>query len=146
MKMRYEPSTGRLYGVKGRVIGALNSDGYLTVQLERKRVKAHRVAWRLFYGEDAAGQIDHINGDRSDNRIENLRLVDNRTNGENRRAAQSNSRSGHLGVSWHAASGKWAASIRVSGKKLHLGLFDCPAEAHQKYLGAKRRHHAGCTI
>lgn len=85
---------------------ANTSDGYLHGNIYNRKVKAHRVAWLMVHGEWPDGQIDHINGDRSDNRICNLRVV---TDAENKRNVKlySTNKTGIPGVSWDRARGKW---------------------------------------
>ena len=90
------------------------------------------------------GEIDHVNGDRGDNRIANLRDVDHKTNSQNERRARAINTSGFLGVS--KQGNKWQASIRHGGKQLYLGLFAAKEEAHSAYLAAKRLLHAGNTL
>ena len=84
--------------------------------------QAHRVAWLLHYGVWPSGQVDHKNGDRSDNRIANLRDVTNAENGRNQKRHRDNT-SGVTGVCWHRASGKWNARIKVGARNKSLGLF-----------------------
>jgi hypothetical protein len=98
------------------------------------------------YGEWPAEQIDHINLDRTDNRLENLRAVSPRVNGENRRHAQAQNRVGLRGVSWHDHCKKWRARITVRGVEHRLGLFDTAEDAFEAYRLAKRQLHEGCTI
>ncbi len=88
--------------------------------------------------------IDHINGDKVDNRLENLRLVSHGENLQNIRKPMRNNTSGFLGVC--RSGGKFMATISVNGKSLNLGSFDKPEAAHAAYVAAKRRLHACCTI
>ena len=83
---------------------------------------AHRVAWALHHGNWPSGQIDHINGDKTDNRICNLRDVVNAENARNS-AMKSNNTSGVSGVYLHKQTGKWCAQINAFGKTVGLGLF-----------------------
>jgi len=95
------------------------------VSIGNRQYLAHRIVWKLATSEDPGShQIDHINGDPSDNRIENLRKVTNQQNGMHRTRAQSNSRSGVVGVYPHKATGKWEASICHNGKSIFLGLHE----------------------
>lgn len=94
---------------------------------------AHRIAWAVYYGE-WPDSIDHINGNRSDNRISNMRSVVAQDNSKNA-AIRSDNTSGHIGVHWHTLAGKWAASIKGGGKMRHLGLFDDMAFA----IAARKR-------
>lgn len=122
------------------------SPGYHRVCIDSERYQAHRVAWLYHYGEWPEKFIDHINGDRADNRIENLRQASAQMNLENLRSPQKNSSSGLLGVHWSKQDGKWRAEIGSNRKKIHLGTFACPEMAHAAYLEAKRILHKGCTI
>lgn len=131
--------------IEGQVAGGLNADGYVKVEAGGKSHGAHRLVWLMHRGEWPAGEIDHINGNRADNRICNLRDVDHRMNTENRRSAQRRSTTGFLGVALHQ-SGRFRARIRVAGKSKSLGLYDTPEAAHAAYVDAKRLLHAGNTL
>ena len=119
---------------------------YLNIGIDYKVYKAHRLAWLYVHGEWPKHQIDHINGDKLDNRIANLRVATTSQNKQNMRKARSDSKSGLIGASWHTKSNKWRAAIQIDGKKKHLGYFDTPEEAHQVFMEHKREHHAFCTI
>lgn len=123
-----------------------NNEGYCRVSFDSKRYLAHRVAWLYVYGKWPELDIDHINGDKVDNRLENLRDVDRSTNLQNQRRARKDNKSGLLGVTTFIPSKKWRASVHMNGKRIHVGLYDSPEEAHQAYLVAKRQMHEGCTI
>jgi hypothetical protein len=151
----YDPATGRFMRLvdtyrKGALAGTnpgrVHANGYLYVSLDGYRYLAHRLAWLYVRGEWPAEQIDHINCDRTDNRIANLRAVSPRVNSENRRSAQSQNLVGLRGVSWHDHCKKWRARIMVRGVEHRLGQFDTAEDAHAAYLAAKRRLHEGCTI
>ncbi len=117
---------------------------YIKILIDGMPHKAHRLAWFFVYGEWPKGQIDHINGNKGDNRICNLRDVSKQTNSENMRRARADSKTGMQGVQvWHH---KWRARITINGKKRHLGLFKTADEAHAVYVAAKRSLHAGCTL
>lgn len=90
--------------------------------------------------------IDHINGDKADNRICNLREASYSVNSQNRQKANANSKSGLLGAYWQPAYGCWVAMLGISGKRKTLGRYPTAEQAHEAYLTAKRQHHAGCTI
>lgn len=102
---------------------AVEKHGYLHGAVHNHKQKAHRVMWLLHTGEWPIGQIDHINGDRSDNRIENLRQVSPAENARNMRRPSDN-KSGAIGVCWHKSAGKWHAQIKSGGCNRHLGLFE----------------------
>ena len=84
--------------------------------------KAHRIAWFMHYGEWPKDQIDHINGDATDNRIENLRDVSNIENNQNRSLSSSN-KSGTTGVYWYSRRRRWLAQITIGYKSVYIGLF-----------------------
>ena len=108
---------------KGQVAGTINTQGYLCIRIDGKLYLCHRLAWLYVYGDMPDGHIDHINHNRSDNRIENLRVVDNSENNKNR----SNYSGCVFGVSWCTSRKnrphRWRARIHVDGKDTHLGYF-----------------------
>lgn len=113
----------------GKVASGQRDHGYHSICVERQSIYAHRVAWAMHYGFWPKGSIDHINGDRSDNRIANLRVVSVRGNNKNS-AIQSNNTSGHVGVSLNRETGKWWAYIHnADGKRVLLGAFRDKAKA-----------------
>lgn len=105
-----------------------HTQGYLHGRINNKLMFAHRVAWAIFYGKHPDGEIDHLNHDRKDNRIENLRLVDRLSNGKNLSMPISN-KSGIIGVHWANIAQRWCAQIRVDNKIKHLGYFKNMEEA-----------------
>lgn len=140
---KYCPDSGKLYR-DGTEVGTVRKDGYIKVSYKRNSLLAHRVAWVLHYGINPTGIIDHINGDKSDNRIVNLRLSNKSENGQNRKHCTKTNSTGYLGVHFHA--GKFCASIKINGRKIHLGRFSTPEEAHAAYLEHKRINHKGNTL
>lgn len=116
--------------------GSLDNHGYIKITIKRKLFKAHRLAWLYVFGEMPNGQVDHINGDRSDNRIQNLRIVSNKQNQENV-GPRSNNSTGFRGVSFNKKSGKYEAYITNNRKKTSLGMFDSPELAAS--VSAQRR-------
>lgn len=144
--LSYDPETGVfrwLIGGKGRngageIAGGLNTIGYWTIGLLGKRHYAHRLAWLLSTGQWPAEQIDHINGDRSDNRLSNLRLATHAENQQNRHRTRAN-KTGHRGVFFHNPTGRYVAQCRVLKVRHHIGSFDTAAEAHAAYLEARAR-------
>ena len=145
----YDASTGlfRRTGVfhqqgrarAGDIAGAPDNKGYWRFSIKGVSYQCHRLAWLYVYGVMPDQDIDHINGNPADNRIENLRLADDSTNQANRKRPSTNT-SGFKGVTWNAKSSKWQSGIKVNGKSTHLGLFSDPAEAHEAYLSAARSH------
>ena len=121
--------------------------GYVDVCLFGKRYGAHRLAWLHALGEWPAGEIDHINGNRADNRLANLRDVSHAVNTQNIRAPhRRNTSSGLLGVRRGKESLRFEACIRVNRRHVCIGRFDTAEQAHQAYLAAKREFHEGCTL
>ena len=124
----------------GDVVGTM-TEGYLRCSIGYKPYLLHRLAWVYVYGALPNGKIDHINGDKSDNSISNLRDVTESQNQQNRLKAQSNNKSGYLGVSFIASNQKYRAVIKHDGKLKILGDFDDPKVAHEVYLKAKLEMH-----
>lgn len=133
-------------GIVGKVAGNLDSKGYWRISALGKTIQGHRLALLLTHKRWPAGEVDHINGDRSDNRLCNLREADRSINGQNIRTPMAHNTSGYLGVYFHKQNKRWVAAIKVNKKSIHLGQFSTPEEAHARYLEAKRQLHDGCTI
>lgn len=104
-----------------------------------KYVKLHQLAWFYMTGS-WAGQIDHINGVKDDNRWSNLREVDTSTNCLNQQKARKNNTLGMQGVHQIKKTGKYRATCTVKRKKHHLGVFSTAAEAHSAYLQFKQQY------
>lgn len=157
--LRYEPETGKLFWKKrplsmftsNRAGNAWNSrfagkealssahnTGYFCGGILGKVFLAHRVAWAVYYGEWPREEIDHINGDRKDNRISNLREASRLENSRNA-ARRSDNSSGLKGVGVH--KGQWRARMRIDGKSRHLGYFPTPEAAHAAYCEAAKKYH-----
>lgn len=148
--LRYDPATGLIYrksakGERANVpAGHVHKNGYVKINLDSVIISAHRFAWMIFYGEIPKGQIDHIDRNKGNNRIENLRLVNHQINQQNRGMPSRNNKTGFLGVT--KMHGKFRASIRFGGKQVTIGFFNSPEEASEAYKNAKRVLHEGCTI
>jgi hypothetical protein len=110
--------------------------GYRKVTIDKEQIKLHRLAWFVTYGAWPTGQIDHINGDKADNRIANLRDVPMSVNMQNRYATRRKENNLPYGVV--AKDGKFVANIRV-------GTYNTAEEASEAYMAAKRLIHEGCT-
>jgi hypothetical protein len=119
-----------------KIAGSINDKGYLVVRIAGHACKLHRAAWMMTHGVWPEHDIDHINGDKSDNRIKNLRAVSRAENMKNKPIYRQNS-SGITGVGWHRVTGKWAAKIRVNGKDIHLGVFETVELAEQTRKAAE---------
>lgn len=116
----------------GRAMGTRMTNGYISVTVDSCRFLAHRVAWAIKHGSWPTDQIDHINGDRSDNRLSNLRSATNQQNSSNK-TKHARNKSGHIGVHWREDAKKWRASIMIRGKRKYLGYFDTKDEAAKAY-------------
>lgn len=154
----YDPETGAITlradrsgspRSAGETALSAHGDGYSLVYVGGRSFYAHRIAWALGHGAWPVGYIDHVNGDRADNRLANLRETTKRGNAENMRHAYKNNRTGMLGVNHrpdYKGLKKYRARIRVDGRLIHLGDYYTAEDAHGAYLEAKRRMHAGCTL
>lgn len=150
--LTYDPLSGNFSWIKptgrrvrpGGVAGFLQN-GYVNIQIEGTRYFAHRLAWAYMTGKWPA-EIDHKDGNKSNNAWENLRDVCRSANVENLRRPRKDNACGLLGVCWHKREGKFRAQIQVAGKKIQLGTFKDAQHAHAAYLEAKRRLHAGNTL
>ena len=130
--------------VTGRCAGYLSKSGYTQVGWNGRLEYAHRIIFMMFYGY-LPDQVDHADGDKTNNRIENLRASNNSSNQWNRRMDRRNS-SGFKGVHWHKQRQKWHAEIRVNNKKYSLGLHDTPEQAAAAYDDASRRMHGEYSL
>lgn len=162
--LRYEHATGKLFWrhrpvemfrdgkfYAERVAAAWNSrfaekeaftarvDGYPCGRFSGSTYRAHRVIWAMCKGSDPTLDIDHVNGDRADNRIENLRDVSNHENTRNRKRRLDNT-SGVVGVIWRTKTQTWQAKIGVAGRTLHLGYFDSFDDAVAARKTAEVKH------
>lgn len=153
--LEYSPETGVFKWRVNRqghckaadVAGARRHDGYIRITVDQHRVWAHRLVWLYVNGTWPLQQIDHINGNPSDNRLANLRDVSPQTNMQNERQARRRKNGGTLlGAHWCMTWKRWKSSIITSGKLMHVGWFDTEQQAHDAYVAAKRRLHPGCTI
>lgn len=124
----------------GRVAGC--KDKYTMIYIDGKRYRAHRLAWLYMTGSFPNGQIDHLNGDKHDNRYCNLRIATPAENSQNIWKVRSDCVSGFKGVSWRERNKKWHATIRLDGRSKHLGYFGTAEEAHHAYVAAKQEHHS----
>lgn len=122
----------------GKTAGLIAKDGYGVICIFDNQYKSHRICWYLYYGAAPNGQIDHVNGQKSDNRIRNLRDVSARENALNRKIYSTN-KSGYIGVSQNV-SGKWVAHISTKEKRVYLGKFNCVTAAAIRRLQAQNHN------
>lgn len=122
----------------GTAAGCVKDAGYIRIQFKGESFLAHRVAWAVHFGEWPDGFIDHINRDRGDNRISNLRVATHAENARNRPAASHN-KTGLKGVQEHR--GKFRARIVCDGERVSVGTFETAEEAHSAYASAAKAMH-----
>lgn len=151
--LSYDPETGIFcwlvdrgrFAKTGAVAGCTNGRGYRVIKVYGKHFYAHRMAWMMTVGELADDvEVDHIDGNKANNKLANLRAVTKSVNQQNLRKPRNNNTSGFLRVSQSGMD--WRAEIQVEGKRLRLGTFATPEIAYQAYIQAKRQYHEGCTI
>jgi hypothetical protein len=137
--LAYNPDTGtftaRVSRYKWRVgqeVGTTTMQGYRQIAVDGKLYKAHRLAWFWVTGEWPSKGLDHINRQRDDNRILNLREASQAENLQNRKAA---------GCYFHKTNRNWVAQIKVNQKVQHIGVFASKEEAHAAYRAAKTAVH-----
>lgn len=137
---RYDPESGHIFWIVKRtrvpasmIAGSVNNERRIIIGLRGKRYYAHRIAWVLMTRAEPPEIIDHINGNPSDNRWSNLRAATETNNQGNRRVAP-------RGVTIRPYN-RFEASIRIEGKKRHLGCFATVDDAHAAYVAAHRVVH-----
>lgn len=133
---RYED--GKLYWINapkrkpflaGAEAGSLNGNGYRAVKIDGKRFMCHRIIYEMLIGEIPEGMvIDHINGNKLDNDISNLRVASVSLNARNCRMNSKN-KSGFNGVSFYPRTGRYVAFSRSHGKHVHIGYFETMEDA-----------------
>lgn len=108
----------------------INIHGYKMGFILGQKISAHRVIWAMCYGSWPDGEIDHVDGNTSNNTLENLRIATHQQNCLNRKLRK-DSTSGVKGVSWHAATKKWRARVMTNGIRVVVGSFDCIQDAER---------------
>lgn len=143
-KLRYEPETGQFYWLidactnvlKGDLAGCTDKHGYRRIVYRNKVYKCHRLAWSLHNNYvESFPQIDHVNGNRSDNRIENLRISSPRENSLNRKCHREGRLPGCHEVKTKNGS-LWRVAIVINKQRLHIGCYESQEVAHMVYLMA----------
>ena len=148
LKEHLEYRDGHLWWIKptskrvkvGQQFGNTGSHGYRQGKLADKNYLEHRLIWFYHYGVWPKDQLDHIDGTRNSNRIENLREASRAENSFNVGSSKG-STSQYKGVSWYSKYQKWVAQCRVNGKGKHLGYFKCEHEAAEAYRKATEQIH-----
>jgi hypothetical protein len=151
--LSYDPETGLFHWkikpskrfAKGMQAGSLG-DGYIRIHTNGRQYGAHRLAWLYVHGVEPEHQIDHINGNPSDNRIVNLRQATQMENAQNIRKPQKNNSHGNLGVTYDPKKKLWRTRISINGTRKYIGKFKTQEQAAQAYLEAKRSMHPFNTL
>jgi hypothetical protein len=144
--LSYDPKTGEFkrktqIRSDGKVGCVCTRSGYVKIMVRNTNYLAHRIAWLYTTGNWPKDLIDHIDGDRSNNSIANLREATPLENQHNRRRANKNNTSGFMGVVYHERAKRFTSTISIRGKNKHLGYFNTKEDAHTAYLEAKFLHH-----
>ena len=147
--LRYEPETGKLFwrerhlnhfksqrdmtswnakNAENEAFTSYDGHGYKRGAIFRRHYPAHRVAYAIYHGAWPEGDIDHINGVRNDNRIENIRCVSRSGNARNQKLRR-NSKTGNVGVHWYNRLGRWVARATIDGHCRHIGTYGCKTAA-----------------
>jgi hypothetical protein len=130
----YNPETGKIYGVKGKEITNTRKDGYVLLNSRKmsSSLYAHHYAWYMTYDNVDFNELDHIDRNPSNNRIDNLRIVTSQQNKFNKDPK---------GYSWDKTRNKWVSHIHLNKKQIYLGRFNTEEEARNAYLQAKEKYH-----
>jgi hypothetical protein len=139
-RFKYDPATGEIFDtlLKRESFRKKNAWGYLTQPVCNVTLMAHKVAWLFIAGEWREGPVDHINGERDDNRAVNLRAVSKAENNRNLSIPKNNT-SGVIGVYYFKRTDRWAARIKVDRRTINLGYFTTIEEAAHARKQAERR-------
>jgi hypothetical protein len=146
----YFPGTGKLVWKKtlsnrvqpGKEAGSCDGQGYRVLMVSGYTTRVHRAIWAHYHGAWPTGFIDHVNGNRADNRIANLRDVSNAENLQNNYHPQTNSTTSLRGVWLDKRRGRFVAELSAHQKRYRLGSFATAEEAHHAYLAAKVLYHS----
>jgi hypothetical protein len=140
--LRYDPESGNFFwlhttgrAAAGSVAGTIKPSGYRCIKIGKTNFYAHRLAWLYVHGVWPPDQIDHINCDRDDNRICNLRKATGTQNQGNRRP-----KGKRKGITYHRHDKRWQAQISINGKYTYLGQYSTQEEAFRAYEKAAREH------
>lgn len=132
------PARGRTLN---KSAGSLSKAGYYSVTLLNVKYRRHRLIWIYHHGAIPKGMVvDHKDNDRQHDSIENLRLGTITENNRNKSKAAS-SNSPYKGVSWHSRDQRWESYIRIDGRQSHLGYYDCPVMAAERYDKAASEYY-----
>lgn len=140
-KIYWAVSHGRWGSLAPNELAGCLRKGYRYIGVKGRNYFGHHIAWLIEYGEWPKTTLDHIGGNRDNNRPQNLRLATAAENNQNHHGLSSHNTSGVRGVSWDATRGKWMAHISINGHGKNLGRFESKEQAAAAYRDAKRAHH-----
>jgi hypothetical protein len=146
--LSYDKETGLFTWIKklgvrtiiGDVISAINNSGYIHVQINKKKYLGHRLVWLYEFGEFPIEFIDHVDGNRANNRLSNLREASNSQNMMNRKV-NTNSKLKTKGVCFHKKLNKFQVACQKNGKRIFLGTFDNLVDAKNAYISFAMKAH-----
>lgn len=139
--LRYDPISGQFFnGRTNQLLGITQTNGYVVIDINKKRYLAHRLAWLYMTGKWPRKTVDHKDRNPSNNKWENLREATQSQQEGNKRELQRNNKSGYRGVSKHSTANLWRATITVESKQRHLGYFKTREEASKAYKEAAKKH------
>jgi len=136
--LSYNSTTG-IFTRNGKEVGSIRDDGYERIRVNGGLYYSHRLVWLYTTGKWPKSCIDHINGNRSDNRLRNIRLATYENNQGNK-GKMPNNTSGFKGV-FKAPNGNWIARIGVKNKKVSLGTYSDKKQAHEAYKFGATQYH-----
>lgn len=146
LMLRYNPETGELCWSerapsqrRGKIAGFVSWNGYRRIVLSGENIFVHRLVWFYVHNRWPSHLLDHRDGDRSNNRLSNLREATHSQNSSNRKVVVSSS--GLKGVCFHRLTGKWQAAIKSEGRSFHIGLFSTKEEAYEAYMKEANLRH-----
>lgn len=131
----YNFETGKVYGLYGKQINNKSKNGYIVISGSshmKGNLYAHHFAWYMTYGNVDFDELDHINRDKEDNKIFNLRIVNRSQNLQNRNSK---------GYIFRNSNKKYQSYIKDNKKFIHLGYFNTAEDANKAYLNAKKIYH-----
>ncbi len=129
---KYDPITGKIFGIRGNELTCRDKKGYIHITIKGGKLFGHHFAWYMVYGNVDFNLLDHINKNKSDNRICNLRIITDQQNKWNNNAK---------GCYFDNIMNKWRSRITIDKNKIHLGYFNTEEEARNSYLEAKKKYH-----
>ena len=138
-KLLWSKMCGCRSDLVGKEAGSVNEQNYRRIKIDNKLYMAHRVVFMYHYGYMPL-EVDHIDCDRQNNRIENLRAVSKKENCWNRKMPTNNT-SGIKGVCWHKSTNRWYVQLQVNKKMKYLGIYEDIELAELVAIEARAKYH-----